>query len=278
MKTFQDRVAAITGAASGIGRALAQDLASRGAHLAISDVDEVGLAETKRRCIEQGARVHTRVVDVSQKDEIEAWCREVVGEFGRVHMVFNNAGIAAHGTTEEIPDEIYERVLSINFWGVVHGTRAFLPHLKRANEGHVINISSLFGLISVAGQGPYNAAKFAVRGFTECLKQEMDLTAPTVKVTCVHPGGIKTNIARSSHFTGQGLGPTSHEKMANRFDNVLARTSAEDAAAIILDAVLRDEPRVLVGPDAKVIDLVQRLMPRRYHGLVTRLIARTFAL
>lgn len=269
MKTFRNRVVAVTGAASGIGQALAIDLAERGARLAISDVDEVGLEQTLQRCEAAGAEVHARHLDVREREELEAWPAQIEEHFGDVHAVINNAGVAIVGTIDELPLEVFEHVIDINFWGVVHGTRAFLPYLKRAEEGHVVNISSIFGIIGVAGQGPYNASKFAVKGFSECLKQELDMLAPHVKVTCVHPGGIKTNIARAASFVGEALGGGDHARFARRFDR-MAQTTPERAAEVILAGVLRDQPRVLVGPDAKLLDLAQRVAPATYHGIVMR--------
>jgi NAD(P)-dependent dehydrogenase (short-subunit alcohol dehydrogenase family) len=275
MRTYQNRVAAITGAASGIGRALAKELAARGAHLALSDVQEDALAETAAQCERLGARVTTRILDVTDRKAFDAWAKSVADEFGDVHMIFNNAGIAIHGTFEEVPDEVFERVIDVDFWGVIHGTRAFLPYLKRASEGHIINISSVFGIIGVPGQSAYNSAKFAVRGFTECLRQELDLSHPHVRATCVHPGGIKTNIAAAASFVGQGFGKTEPDALARDFDK-LARTTPEVAARVILSGVLEDRARILIGPDATVIDVIQRAMPGSYHSLVKKFFSRTF--
>lgn len=268
MRSFRDKVAAITGAGSGIGRALAIELAGRGCHLALSDINEVGLAETAERARAAGVTVTTHRVDVADRDAVYAWADQVVREHGRVNLIFNNAGVALGATAEGARDEDLAWLMDINFWGVVHGTRAFLPHLRAAGEGHVINISSIFGLIGVPAQSAYNAAKFAVRGFTESLRQELELMRCGVSTTSVHPGGIQTNIARAarSHesMTSLGMDPTDAAgKLAKHF-----RTTPEAAAKTILHAVQKDRRRVLVGPDAYVVDWMQRLMPSAYQRLV----------
>jgi butyryl-CoA dehydrogenase len=252
MKSFQGRVAAITGAASGIGRALAIDLAGRGAHLALCDVDEVGLAETVARCEGSGVKVTAQRVDVADKDAMFAWADQVVADHGRVHLIFNNAGVAVGASVEAMSYEDLEWLMGINFWGVVHGTKAFLPHLRNADEGHIVNVSSVFGLISVPSQSAYNAAKFAVRGFTDALRMELEADGGRVSATTVHPGGIATNIAKNAR-----MDPTMGDASGD-FDKLL-RTSPEDAAKTILTAVQRNRRRVLIGADARVIDLLPRL-------------------
>lgn len=271
MRQFQDRVVAVTGAASGIGRALAVDLARRGASLALSDVDEVGLAETAR--LASGPRVTTRRLDVADRAAVFAWADEVAREHGRVHVIINNAGVALSATLANTPIADFEWLMGINFWGVVHGTQAFLPHLLRAEEGHVVNLSSVFGLIAVPSQGAYNASKFAVRGFTEALRQELADTK--VRVTCVHPGGVRTNIARRGRVLEDERGqPLTAEAAARDFEKV-ARTSPEDAAAEILAAMQAGAPRALVGLDAKIIDRMARLLPDSYDRVVRAVATRT---
>ncbi len=267
MKSFRGRVAAITGAGSGIGRALAVELAGRGCDLALSDINEIGLAETAERARAAGVRVTTRRVDVADRAAVYAWADEVARDLGKVNLIFNNAGVALGATVEGARDEDLEWLMDINFWGVVHGTRAFLPHLKAAGEGHVVNISSIFGLIGVPAQSAYNAAKFAVRGFTESLRQELDIMRCGVSSTSVHPGGIKTNIARAARtdpsLASLGLDPAgANDRFAENFI-----TTPEAAARTILRAVERDRRRVLVGPDAHVVDVLQRLMPSLYQRL-----------
>jgi NAD(P)-dependent dehydrogenase (short-subunit alcohol dehydrogenase family) len=258
------KVAVVTGAGSGIGRALACELARRGASVAVSDVDEVGLAETARQVRVIGARVHEQRLDVTDRAAVLAYADDVAAEFGRVNLIFNNAGIAFTGDIADMSFEQIERVVDVDFWGVVNGTKAFLPHLIASGDGHVINVSSLFGILAVPGQGAYNAAKFAVRGFTEALRQEMIAAGHPVNVTCVHPGGIKTAIARNA---GAVAG---HDQaaLASFFDSKLAKTSADAAAKSILRSVGMNAPRALVGLDAKVIDVLVRLVGARYQRLL----------
>jgi NAD(P)-dependent dehydrogenase (short-subunit alcohol dehydrogenase family) len=257
------KVAVVTGAASGIGRALAVELARRGARLAISDVEVAGLAETEALVRAEGAQVRSDTLDVSQRELVLSYAHAVVQHYGTVNLVFNNAGIAFTGTVEKMSFKDIDRVMDVDFWGVVNGTKAFLPHLIASGEGHVVNISSIFGLFSVPSQSAYNAAKFAVRGFTESLRQEMLNSGQPVKVTCVHPGGIKTNIARNSEQV-EGL---DHDDLASSFDKV-ARTSPQKAAEVILAGVEKDRARVLIGADAWVLDKLVRLTGSGYQRLV----------
>ena len=267
MKTLHDKVAAITGAGSGIGRATAVSFAQQGCHLALSDVDEEGLADTARQC-GSSTKVTTARVDVADRARVHAWADEVVGAHGRVHVVVNNAGVGLGATVEAMSYEDLDWLMGVNFWGVVHGTKAFLPHIKRAGEGHIVNISSVFGLIAVPTQSAYNAAKFAVRGFTECLREEMEIEGSNVGVTCVHPGGIKTNIARRArHRVGAEWGASDPETRAADFDK-LARSTPEDAARAILGAIIGDRRRLLIGADAVMIDVIQRLIPASYQRLL----------
>lgn len=269
MKDFRDRVAAITGAASGIGRALALDLARRGCHLALSDVDEEGLAETARQAEARGVEVTTARVDVADRAAVEAWAEQVVADHGRVNLIFNNAGVAVGATVEGTSYDDLEWLMGINFWGVVHGTKAFLPHLKAAGEGHVVNISSIFGLIGIPTQSAYNAAKFAVRGFTEALRMELDIERCGVSATAVHPGGIKTNIAKNARL-GASPGQDIDMEQARRDFEKLFITSPEKAADQIIKAVQLDKRRALIGPDAKAFALLAKLPP----GVNQRLVAR----
>jgi NAD(P)-dependent dehydrogenase (short-subunit alcohol dehydrogenase family) len=258
VKSFEGKVAAITGAGSGIGRALAINLASQGCHLAISDVNETSLAETVAACEGRGVKVTSARVDVADRAAMFAWADQVVGEHGKVNLIFNNAGVALAATIAEMTIEDFEWLMSINFWGVVHGTQAFLPHLKASGDGHVVNVSSVFGLASIPSQSAYNAAKFAVRGFTDALRIELDVERNGVSATTVHPGGIKTNIARN--MRGQ------HQAAAN-FDRI-ALTTPDKAAREILAAVKADRRRALIGPDANVIDFLSRLPGSILHRLI----------
>ena len=267
MKTFRGRVAAVTGAGSGIGRALARELAARGAHLALSDIDEATLAETVMLCEGSGVKITSQRVDVADRDAVYAWADQVVADHGRVNLIVNNAGVALAATIEAMSYPDFEWLMSINFWGVVYGTKAFLPHLKAAGEGHVINLSSVFGLISVPGQSAYNSAKFAVRGFTDALRIELEMEDCGVSCTTVHPGGVKTNIARNARVDPSVT--AAGRSVPDDFDR-MARTTPESAARQILLGVTRNRRRVLVGPDAAVIDLVSRLPARVSQRLVAK--------
>lgn len=271
---YAGATAVVTGAASGIGRALALELAKRGANLAISDIQDSSLSETASLAQSAGAgvKVSTYHLDVADRAAVLAHADAVVSEFGRVDLVFNNAGVAVAATVEETSWENFEWLMGINFWGVVHGTKAFLPHLVQSGDGTLVNISSVFGFIGVPSQSAYNSAKFAVRGFTEALRQEMIMEGKPVTVCCVHPGGIRTNIARSARVAETG--DVDRESMAKDFDRI-ARTSPERAARTILRGVDRRKARILVGPDAYLIDGMARLMGAHYEDVVARLAKRT---
>jgi short-subunit dehydrogenase len=267
LERFEGKVAAVTGAASGIGRALAEELARGGAHLALADVDEAGLGETANRCSGAGIKVATRRLDVADRRAVFAWAQEVLDEHGRVHLVVNNAGVALAANVATMSLDDLEWLMGIDFWGVVHGTMAFLPHLRAAGEGHIVNISSVFGLLSVPSQSAYNAAKFAVRGFTEALRMELEIERSGVSCTTVLPGGIRTNIVRNARVDPEVIAMAGGaEKFVRRFDR-LARTTPESAARQILGAVVKNRRRVLVGADAKALDLVSRL-PAALHQRV----------
>ena len=279
MNSFINKVAAITGAGSGIGRALALNLAGQGCNLAISDVNAAGLKETAEAARQQGVKVLETVVNVADRAAVHTWADEVVREFGKVNLIFNNAGVAHAGTVEGSDYAEYEWIMNINFWGVMHGTKAFLPYLKATGDGHIINISSIFGLFAQPGMSAYNATKFAVRGFTEALRQELDMDACGVSASCVHPGGIKTNIAKTarmndslSKVTGQDA-----DTARSQFHDQLLRTTPEKAAEVILNGVRRNQRRILIGGDAVATDLMQRSLPALYQRLVVstmRLAAR----
>ncbi len=268
MKDFQNKVAVITGAGSGIGRALARDLAAAGARLALSDVNQVGLQETADSLGLGSDRLITEAFDVADRDAFYAFAERVTGHFGAAHLVFNNAGVALGATVEDMSYEDFEWLMGINFWGVVYGTKAFLPHLKAAGEGHIVNVSSVFGLIGVPTQSAYNAAKFAVRGFTEALRQELEMEGGRVSCTSVHPGGIKTNIARNARM-GAGVEKiTGDVDKARRDFEKMFRTTPEEASQTILKGVKGNKRRVLIGSDARAIDSMQRLMPTAYQRIM----------
>ncbi|BBY31228.1 SDR family NAD(P)-dependent oxidoreductase [Mycolicibacterium sediminis] len=270
MQGFAGKVAVVTGAGSGIGQALAIELARSGASVAISDVNAEGLAVTEERIKAIGAPVKSDRLDVTEREAFELYADAVKAHFGKVNQIYNNAGIAFTGAVEISSYKDIERVMDVDFWGVVNGTKAFLPHLIESGDGHVVNVSSLFGIFAVPGQAAYNAAKFAVRGFTESLRQEMVSGKRPVKVTTVHPGGIKTAIARNA-TAAEGIDP---EAFARVFDKKLASTSPERAAVIILDAVRKNKARVLVGADAKALDILVRLTGSGYQRLFASVIGK----
>jgi short-subunit dehydrogenase len=259
-------VAVITGAASGIGRALAQKLDAEGYALALCDINQAGLDETLGLLKRPAQRFG---LDVSQRAAVFDMAREVIAHHGRVDLVINNAGVAVDATIAEVGYEDFEWLFNINFWGVVHGTKAFLPTLLEQGAGTIVNLSSVFGLIGVPRQGTYNASKFAVRGFTEALWSELEGTG--VHAVCVHPGGIRTNIARAARIVRPGKDPAvSKERAAQEFAR-LARTTPEQAADVIMRGVYEKRRQVLIGADAQVIALMSRLMPDSYPSLVRKL-------
>ena len=270
MEGFAGKVAAVTGAGSGIGQALALELARSGAAVAISDVDTEGLAQTEEQLRAIGAPVRTDRLDVTEREALQIYADQINEHFGKVNQIYNNAGIAFTGDVEITQFKDIERVMDVDFWGVVNGTKAFLPHLIASGDGHIINVSSLFGLMSMPGQAAYNSAKFAVRGFTESLRQEMALNGHPVKVTSVHPGGVKTAIARNG-LTAEGVDPTAQSKF---FDKRLASTTPQRAAEIILEAVRKNKARVLVGQDAVVLDLIVRITGSGYQRLFSPVVGR----
>jgi NAD(P)-dependent dehydrogenase (short-subunit alcohol dehydrogenase family) len=266
--------AVVTGAASGIGRALAVELAGRGANLALSDVDDVGLSETVGRCEDASkgsGKARGYHLDVADRSAFAEHASEVASEFGRVDMVFNNAGVAVTATVEEMRWEDFDWLMGVNFWGVINGSKIFLPHLIASGDGYLVNISSVFGFIGVPTQSAYNAAKFGVRGFTEALRQEMMMNRRPVTVCCVHPGGIRTNIARNQRAA---VDEAEKKRMETDFDRI-ARTSPERAAKTILRGMERRRPRILIGADAYAIEGMERLLGARYQTVVARVARRS---
>ena len=256
------KVVVVTGAGSGIGRELARGAARRGARLALSDIDADGLARTVELARGDGATdVHSQRLDVTEQAMVAEYAGAVAEHFGVVHLVVNNAGIAFTGAVEQSGYKDIARVMDVDYWGVVHGTKEFLPHLIASGDGHLVNISSIFAFLSVPTQNAYNAAKAAVQQFTESLRMEMMAAGHPVDVTCVHPGGIKTAVARSAG-AAEGLDSAN---FAAIFDAKFARTEASTAARVILDGVERRRPRVLVGADAHVLDVLVRLFPAGYQ-------------
>jgi NAD(P)-dependent dehydrogenase (short-subunit alcohol dehydrogenase family) len=272
LTTLTDKVVVITGAGSGIGRALALRSARAGALLALSDWDRDGLAETVALAEQAGAtKVRQDVVDVSDRAAVATWAAGVVEELGRVNLVVNNAGVSATGDFSDLTYDDLDWIVGINFWGVVHGSKEFLPHLVASGDGALVNISSLFGLVSVPGQSAYNATKYAVRGLTEAIREEMLVNRHPVTVTCVHPGGIRTGISRH----GRKAAGLDAARIDALFEKKLAKMSPDRAAEIILDGALAGKPRVLVGLDAHLIHQFGRIAGARYQDVVARLAART---
>ncbi len=264
MGYFEGKIAAVTGAGSGIGRGLAIALNRAGCVLELSDVNEAGLAETVEVLERKDLAVATQLVDVADRDAVASWAEAVASRHPRLDILINNAGVALGGTAEENSLEDIEWLMGINFWGVVYGCKAFLPLLKKASGGHLVNISSVFGIIGVPTQSAYNAAKFAVRGYTEALRQEQDLAESGLHVCCVHPGGVTTNIARAARTHRS---QEEHEAFAQKFEEMTGTTAAS-AADQILGAMERRQPRLLIGRDARVISLISRLFPSAYPRIL----------
>jgi NADP-dependent 3-hydroxy acid dehydrogenase YdfG len=264
MHGFADKVAVVTGAGSGIGQALAVELGRAGAKLAISDVDTAGLADTADQLKAVGAPIKVDQLDVTERTAFLAYADAVNEHFGKVNQIYNNAGITFIGSIEASRFTDLERVMDVDYWGVVNGTKAFLPHLIASGDGHVVNISSALGLFSAPGQAAYVSAKFAVRGFTEALHQEMALAGRPVRVTTVHPGGIKTAFARNA-AAAEGL---DHAALADLFEEQQAKTTPQRAAQLILEGVRKNKRRVLVGPDVKAMDLLVRVAGPNYERLL----------
>jgi NAD(P)-dependent dehydrogenase (short-subunit alcohol dehydrogenase family) len=260
MSFLSEGVAVVTGASSGIGRALAQKLAQAGSALALADLDANGLQETAASLAKKNAEVTTHVLDVSDEAAVRAMAEDVARRHGRVTLLINNAGVALTGTFDEISLDDFRWLMNINFWGTVYGVKYFLPVLKQQARSHIVNISSVFGLVAPVGQSAYCSSKFAVRGFTECLRHELGGT--NVFVTSVHPGGIATAIARRARLGAHTPQLTKTQSVA-LFDRV-ARIPPEEAANVILRGVEKRQPRVLIGSDARSLDLLQRLKPATY--------------
>lgn len=270
MSKIQGAVAVVTGAASGIGRALALELARHGAQLALADVNSSGLEQTRQMLGSSPARTYT--VDVSNPAAVEGFAAQVERDLGRASILINNAGVALYGTLAEISIEDFKWLMGINFWGVIYGCKFFVPQLEREPGSHIVNISSVFGLIGPPGQAAYCSSKFAVRGFSECLREE--LRAAGVRVTCVHPAGIATSIAEKAR-TGAKAQALDLEQLRERFTKALT-IPAERAAQIVVSAIMKNQDRVLIGKDAYRIDFLQRLTPARATAMLTRWLEKRF--
>jgi short-subunit dehydrogenase len=285
MTAIRGSAAAVTGAASGIGRALALELAARGCDLALADRDEAGLrlvaAEIAKGDDKAGdkpgsRKVTTHSVDVGVPSQIEAFAQAATAAHPGLNIVVNNAGVALMGQFNEVAQAEMEWLININFWGVVHGTRAFLPHLSKQPAAHIVNLSSIFGIIAPPGQTAYCAAKFAVRGFSESLRHELQMANSPVKLSVVHPGGVATNIVRNSR---SGSGVTDNARRAQsiqRFDAV-AKTTPAAAALRIITGIESNAPRILIGNDARFMDLLQRFRPGTYWAVLAKRIQKALA-
>jgi NAD(P)-dependent dehydrogenase (short-subunit alcohol dehydrogenase family) len=266
MWNWSEGVAVVTGAGSGMGRCLAQQLAEKGSALALADVNEKGLAETVGLLGAAKSKVTRHIVNVAEEKEVKRFADEVQAQHGKATVLFNNAGVALLGNFEEFSLADFRWLMDINFWGVVYGTAYFLPLLKREKRAHIVNTSSLLGFFGAAGQTAYCASKFAVRGFTESLHHELQGT--NVGVTCVHPGFVRTPIAKHAK-QGERVGDIMREESLARFERI-ARTQPEVAAAKILRGVEQKKARVLIGADAYFVDIWQRLRPAGYWKLLAK--------
>lgn len=278
MKSFKDKVAVITGAGSGMGRYLAVLLAKDGADVSVCDVNEETLNETVEMLRKYNVSVSSHLLDVSDKDAIEALPGKVIEQHGKVDMVFNNAGVTTGTHFKDMDENNWDWVMGINFDGVINSTRAFIPHMVDSPEAAIVNTSSIFGMVAVPGQTVYHATKFAVRGFTESLAMEMKETNPNLQIHCVHPGHIGTNIAADARFDEEDFNqdetqasnsiftrnaPKSKKEMGDMFREGGMHPSK--AAEIILNGVKKNKTRIFIGLDAKLLDLSQRIFPKHYH-------------
>ena len=272
MTAIRGTAAAVTGAAGGIGRALALELVARGVDLALADRDEAGLASVAAE-IGDKQKVTTHRVDVGEPADIQAFAQAAVAAHPSLNIVINNAGVALMGQFGEIDQSQMEWLMNINFWGTVHATRAFLPHLATRPEAHIVNLSSIFGIIGPPGQTAYCASKFAVRGFSESLRHELQMAKSPVRLSVVHPGGVATNIARNARTGSLMTDNARRAEAIDRFDKV-ATKSPGAAAARIIHGIERNEPRILIGSDARFMDLLQRFRPTAYWAVLARRIEK----
>jgi short-subunit dehydrogenase len=274
MTAIRGAAAAVTGAASGIGRALAIELAARGCDLALADRDEAGLqAVAAEITTAHSQKVSVHRVDVGEAGQIGGFAQAAIAAHPSLNILVNNAGVALLGQFHEIDQAQMDWLMNINFWGVVHSTRAFLAHLATRPEAHIVNLSSIFGIVAPPGQTAYAAAKFAVRGFSESLRHELQAAASPVRLSVVHPGGVLTNIVRNSRA---GVGVTDNERRAQtieRFD-AIAKTTPKDAALRIIKGIENNQPRILIGGDARFMDLLQRFRPATYWNVMAKRIAK----
>jgi NADP-dependent 3-hydroxy acid dehydrogenase YdfG len=278
MNTLAGRTIALTGAASGIGRALAHATWAQGARLCLADWDSDGLDRVRLELDPESARprdLHCRSLDISDRRAIFEWAAECATKMGPVHVLINNAGVNLHVPLEEMDPNDLSWLFGVNFFGVFHGVQAFLPHLIASGDGHIVNLSSVFGLVAAPGSAAYVASKFAVRGLSEALEIELALARHPVRVTCAHPGGVSTGIVRNGRTRGEGPLSRSHDAVSEAFDKHLARLTPDECAEAIVQAIVRRNTRLLVGLDAHFLDLLQRTLPRMYRRLLIWALDRT---
>jgi NADP-dependent 3-hydroxy acid dehydrogenase YdfG len=267
---LKDRVAVITGAGGGIGRATAFALAKRGCHLALADIDEAAVEASAARAREFGVRASTHRLDVADRAQVAAFPAAVLAAHGQVDLLINNAGVALGGTFEQVGEDDFDWLMEINFHGVVRMTRAFLPLLHRSLDARIVNVSSIYGIIAPPGQAAYSASKFAVRGFSSALRHELE--GSTVGVSVVHPGGVATSIARNARIPA-GAPPDEVERGRKLMEKLL-RMPPEQAGEIIVRGIEKRQARILVGGDAKAAALLERLAPVGYWKLLKKAIKR----
>lgn len=275
MKSFENKIAVITGAGSGIGKSLALRLAGEGAKVAIADIDEDALSQTGREIREQGGEVWVGCFDVANRGAVHEFAETVLKQYGSVDLVINNAGMVMESLgIEELEYDDFERVMNVNLWGVVNGSKAFIPHLLKQSEASLVNVSSVYGLTAKALQTAYSTSKFAVRGFSEAIRQELRDTSVTV--TVVFPGGVKTNLVRNTHLSGEGQDRTSLDQLSEQLEKVV-RTTAAEAADVIIEGIKNKATRVLIGEDARFFDMVARRNPGNYGVILEQHRARRMA-
>ncbi|CAM3535820.1 SDR family NAD(P)-dependent oxidoreductase [Parendozoicomonas haliclonae] len=266
MRTLEGKVAVITGAGSGIGRALAFELCRTGCKVALCDINPQNLQETAE-LLPENSQYFIKDIDCANQEQVKAFASEASSYFGQIDILINNAGVSlTHSVTEGSIEEM-EWLININFWGVVYGTKAFLPHLQTRDEAHIVNVGSVFGVMAAPNQAAYCASKFAVRGFTESLSQE--LRHSNINVSCAYPGGIKTNLIRNSRFHEDSTNLRDREEAAEKFEE-LATTTPERAAQVIINGILNKRQRILIGSDSRFIDWIVRLFPGTYDYFLNK--------
>ena len=272
MRTFNGKVVAITGAGSGLGRELALQFSELGAKLSLCDIDMAALEETKKLCDKNASEdIFLSVVDVSDAKQVHDWADATYEYFNCINMIVNNAGVTHTASIQSISYEDFEWLMSINFWGMIYGTKAFLPYLERSGDGHVVNVSSVMSIVSYSDLAAYCSSKFAIRGFTESLMQELRIAGSQVGVTCVMPGGIRTNLMENGRFGDRLTYQLSDEELKKDFKESLAPSSAKSVASKTINAVRKKKFRLIIGSDAHIFTFVQKLFPVSYHFIYTLL-------